>query len=131
HKLHIEDIGFTCLDCHSNAETHARASIPNIEFCGGCHDDTEVENPEESKVAEHVNNDIQIKWVQVHKVPDYAYFSHRRHVKLAQIECETCHGEVSQMENPFVSPFPSMKMSWCMDCHTERGVTNDCYACHR
>jgi hypothetical protein len=131
HKLHIEEVDFTCLDCHLNAETHTRASIPNIEFCRDCHDDIEVENPEESKVAEYVNSDIKIKWVQVHTVPDYAYFSHRRHVKLAQIDCTICHGEVSQMETPFVKSYLIMDMSWCMDCHAQHGVTNDCYACHR
>lgn len=131
HKIHIEDVGFACLDCHSNAETHARASIPNIEFCRDCHDDVEVENSEESKVAEHVSNETKINWLQVHTVPDYAYFSHRRHVKLGQIECETCHGNVSQMETPFDKSNLVMDMTWCMDCHDQRGVTNDCYACHR
>lgn len=131
HKIHIEEVGFACQDCHLNAEDHARASIPNIEICKDCHDDVEAENPEERKVAEHVDSNTEIEWVQIHTVPDFAYFSHRRHVGLAQIECEECHGEVSQMETPFVKPFASIKMSWCMDCHEQRGVTNDCYACHR
>ena len=131
HKIHIEEVGFACQDCHVNVEDHARASIPNIEICKDCHDDMDVENTEERKVAEHVDSDTKIGWVQIHTVPDFVYFSHRRHVKLAQIECETCHGEVSKMETPFVKPFASIKMSWCVDCHEQRGVTNDCYACHR
>ena len=130
HKIHVKEVGFACTDCHVNVESHARASIPNIGICRDCHDDIEVENPEERKVAEHVNNDVKIKWIQIHTVPDYVYFSHRRHVKLAQIECQTCHGDVSQMETPFVKPFTSIKMSWCIDCHARQGVTNDCYACH-
>ena len=131
HKLHIEEAVEDCLDCHHAAETNARASIPNIRVCGDCHDDIESENPEEQKVAEYVFNGLDIPWVQIHTVPDHVYFSHRRHVKLAQIECMDCHGDVSQMERPFSIAFVNMEMEWCIDCHEERNVTNDCYACHR
>ncbi|MEE9117347.1 MAG: cytochrome c3 family protein [Calditrichia bacterium] len=131
HKLHVEEADLTCLDCHQNANTLSRASIPNISICGDCHDDVESENIEERKVAEYVVNGANIPWVQVHYVPDHAYFSHRRHVKLAQIECTTCHGDVSQMEKPFIDAFVVMEMEWCMDCHETRNVTKDCYACHR
>jgi hypothetical protein len=131
HKLHMEDVGLTCMDCHPNTNTLPRASIPNIAVCGDCHDDVESENTSERKVAEYVVNGVKIPWVQVHIVPDHAYFSHRRHVKLAQIECTDCHGDVSQMERPFSIPFVNMEMEWCMDCHEQRNATNDCYACHR
>lgn len=134
HKKHVEELGMECLDCHKYAETLASASIPNIDVCADCHDDAETENAEQNKVAEYVLNGKRIPWLQVHKVRDYAYFSHRRHVAIAEIECTTCHGEVQQMEAPFEKPFfPDRrdKMTWCMDCHEERGANNDCYACHR
>ena len=131
HSVHITDAGLECIDCHLNVENQARASIPNIEICGDCHDDLEAEIVEERKVAEYVTKSVQIPWQQIHNVPDYAYFSHRRHVKLAQIECITCHGYVAQMDQPFVKPYQDIKMKWCMDCHEQRAVSNDCYACHR
>lgn len=131
HKLHVEEADLACLDCHQTANILARATIPNISICGDCHDDIESENIEERKVAEYVINEANIPWVQVHNVPDHAYFSHRRHVKLAQIECKDCHGDVSQMERPFIDAFVVMEMEWCIDCHEQRHVTNDCYACHR
>ena len=109
----------------------ARASIPNIEVCGDCHDDVEVESPEEQKVAEFVTKGTRIPWQQLHAVPDYAYFSHRRHAAIGQLECAICHGNVEQMEQPFEKPFVEMNMDWCRQCHEERGVSNDCYACHR
>jgi hypothetical protein len=120
HKVHVEEADLACLDCHLNAETLARASIPNIQICSDCHDDTESENMEERKVAEYVSMDAPIPWVQVHIVPDHVLFSHRRHVKLAQIECMDCHGDVSQMERPFSIAFVSMEMEWCIDCHEQR-----------
>ncbi|MFQ5737576.1 MAG: cytochrome c3 family protein [Acidobacteriota bacterium] len=131
HKKHVEDAGLVCADCHRNVETKERASIPNIDVCGDCHDDTEVENPEEVRVAGYVTRAERIPWRQVHLVPDYAYFSHRRHVKLGQLECSLCHGDVARMEDPFLGPYRPIVMKWCTDCHEERAVTNDCYACHR
>lgn len=131
HKIHIEEAGSECIDCHIQAESGTRASIPNIQICGDCHSDLETENTEQRKVAEYVENDTQIPWHQVHNIPDHAYFSHRRHVTLGQIECSECHGDVSQMETPFVVPYQEIDMEWCLDCHKERAVTSDCYACHR
>ena len=131
HQKHVAEASMACLDCHSNAETQARASIPNIGTCGDCHSDTEAENLEERKVAEHVANGVPIQWQQIHSVPDYAYFSHRRHVKLGEIECAVCHGDVGAMTTPFAKPFAPIKMKWCMDCHEQRAESNDCAACHR
>lgn len=131
HKIHTEMVGFSCLDCHLNAENRARASIPNIELCGQCHQDPDVENEELQKVAIYVEKKIEVPWIQVHMVPDHVYFSHRRHVKLGQLECSVCHGEVAQRENPFVKSFIAIEMSWCIDCHEQRLVSNDCTACHR
>ena len=112
HKIHLEEADLTCLDCHQNATSQARASIPNISFCGDCHDDVGSENPEERKLAEYVSNGIDIPWVQVHVVPDHAYFSHRRHVTLGQLDCSECHGNVAQMEIPFEAPSNSINMDW-------------------
>jgi hypothetical protein len=131
HAKHVTELEMGCLDCHFRAETAARATIPNIEVCGDCHEDTEVESAEERKVAQHVIDGERIAWRQVHRVPDHAYFSHRRHVALGEIECSTCHGDVAAMEEPFVKPYRPIKMSWCISCHENRSVTNECTACHR
>jgi Zn finger protein HypA/HybF involved in hydrogenase expression len=131
HKVHVQELEIACEDCHSNVEQNARALIPNVELCGACHVDTEAEKQDEREVAILVEKGERIPWTQVHVVPDYAYFSHRRHVTLGQLQCELCHGDVSQMEEPFTKPSVSMDMEWCMECHEQRGASNDCYACHR
>ena len=131
HQVHVLELELECADCHVNAETRARAVIPNIELCANCHVDTEDEDLEARQVAIYAEQGKRIPWSQVHSVPDYAYFSHRRHVKLGEIQCEHCHGEVSEMQDPFTEPYLSMDMEWCMECHEQRGVSNDCYACHR
>lgn len=131
HKKHVGELSIGCSDCHSNADKQARALIPNIEVCGACHLETEVDHPEERKVAAYVTEGVMIPWRQVHAVPDYVYFSHRRHVTLGGLECAVCHGQVEQMEQPFTRPSVSMDMTWCTGCHQGAGVTNDCAACHR
>jgi Cytochrome c7 and related cytochrome c len=131
HQKHVAEMSMACLDCHANVETQARASIPNIKTCGDCHSDPEAENAELRKVAKYVADGVPIAWKQIHSVPDYVYFSHRRHVKLGEIECAVCHGDVSAMTTPFAKPFVPIKMKWCIDCHEQRAVSNDCAACHR
>jgi hypothetical protein len=59
-----------------------------------------------------------MRWVRVHKLPDYAYFAHNAHVT-AGIGCVTCHGRVDEMEK--VTQMTPLSMSWCLDCHRNPG----------
>ena len=45
--------------------------------------------------------------------------------------CQTCHGDVAQMD--IVSVQQNFNMQWCLDCHrkTEMKASTDCIACHR
>jgi hypothetical protein len=49
---------------------------------------------------------------------------------LGKLQCQTCHGEIGESQIPPAEPFVQMTMSWCMNCHTKKKVTNDCLACH-
>jgi hypothetical protein len=40
-----------------------------------------------------------IEWLRIHNLPDHAYFNHAQHVSVGQVECQTCHGPVEEMEN--------------------------------
>src|SRR5690606_39749801 len=64
-----------------------------------------------------------IDWVQIHKLPDHAYFNHAQHFEVAGIACQTCHGAVEEME--VVKQFSPLTMGWCIDCHrtTDRKST--------
>ena len=59
-----------------------------------------------------------MRWIRVHELPDYAYFTHRSHVT-AGIGCVTCHGRVDEMET--VTQMTPLSMSWCLDCHRNPG----------
>lgn len=131
HKKHIEDAGLGCFDCHDRVLKHQKATIPNIDFCKGCHEDPMTDSKEEEKLVGFIKKQQPIPWVQVHRVPDYAYFSHARHVSLGKIACQDCHGDVNHMTLPFTKPHTPITMKFCTGCHDKKGVTTDCASCHR
>jgi len=131
HKKHIEDAGLNCFDCHTRVLTHEKASIPNIEICKGCHEQPMTESKEEKKVVGYIGKNQPIPWIQVHRVPDYAYFSHRRHVSIGKVACLTCHGDVAGRTLPFSKPYLPINMAFCIDCHAKNHVNTDCATCHR
>ena len=75
------------------------------------------------------SNKLPIKWVRIHNLPDLAYFNHAQHVTAGQVECQTCHGPVQEMEE--VYQYSELTMGWCINCHRETEVqveTNGYYA---
>jgi hypothetical protein len=131
HKKHIEEAGLTCFDCHTQVLTHQKASIPNIQICKNCHEEKMTDSKEEGKLVDYIKKNQPIPWIQVHRVPDYAYFSHRRHVSLGKVACQDCHGDVNNMTLPFSKPFYPINMRFCTSCHEKKRVTIDCTTCHR
>lgn len=130
HKKHIEEAGLSCIDCHQYVEEASVAGLPNKEVCMGCHEEALTENPEEAKLIEIANSDNQLIWERVYKMPPDVYFSHRRHVGFAKIECEKCHGKMEEMTAPPKKPTVNLSMENCMDCHEKTKADNDCLACH-
>jgi hypothetical protein len=131
HNLHIDEIGLSCTDCHLYAETGVRATIPNREVCSDCHTEAVTESVEEARLIDYVNSGDPIPWAKVYRVPEHVWFSHRRHTGVAGIACETCHGQVGQRTQPLTRPLVQQTMEWCIDCHEERGASDDCIWCHR
>lgn len=61
-----------------------------------------------------------IEWVRIHNLPDHAYFNHAQHVTVGQLECQTCHGPVEEME--VVKQHSPLSMGWCINCHRQTEV---------
>lgn len=131
HRLHIEDVGAECTDCHLYATTGARATIPNIEVCVDCHEEAQTESADEARLVEHVQTGTPVPWLKVTWVPDHVYFSHRRHTAIAGIECETCHGAMAERVLPVDRPAVPLTMDRCIECHEDEGAATDCLLCHR
>ncbi|MEJ2086119.1 MAG: cytochrome c3 family protein [Acidobacteriota bacterium] len=131
HRLHIEDVGLECTDCHLYAETGVRATIPNIEVCADCHAEAQSDSPEEARLVEYIQSESLVPWRKIYRVPQHVYFSHRRHTSLGEIPCQTCHGQMESRETPVTRAEVAVTMDFCMTCHEQAGASNDCQFCHR
>ena len=127
HAHHVTEIGIDCQFCHAYARRGPVAGIPSVQRCAGCHRVVLSEQPEILKALEYWENEEPIPWVRVHDLPDYVRFTHKAHVR-AGVTCDTCHGDVAEMEAAV--QVESLSMGWCVSCHEDRGATRDCLACH-
>ena len=96
-----------------------------------CHQGKITDSPEEEKVRQYAEKGLQIPWQQVYRVPPHVYFSHRRHVGLGKVPCAQCHGDIADRVLPVTVAAVPVQMDRCLACHTKKGVTVDCNACHR
>lgn len=129
HKKHI-DAGLDCPTCHTGiAEGQARARIPTIDICLGCH--ASDDNPKTKIVRDFAEKNEPIPWQRVYQLPDHVYFSHRRHVASAGLDCSVCHGNMKEREVPVTRQAVPISMTRCVECHRAKGVATDCLACHR
>lgn len=128
HAMH--DLG--CDMCHRYVYEAEFAGRPLAEICAACHDEPLMEDSvEEAILLEYLESGREIPWRRIYDVPSHVYYSHRRHVTVAKLDCVECHGEIGTSTSPPEKPFNNLTMEFCMDCHEDRGVTRDCNACHR
>jgi hypothetical protein len=128
HDIHARDHGIPCLYCHAYARQSPVAGVPSVKKCMVCHMFYAGDDEGVKTLKEYWENGEGIEWVRIHSLPDYVYFSHKRHVR-GGVECRECHGAVEEMET--VVRVSSLEMGWCLDCHRERGAGDDCLICHK
>jgi|NOAtaT_7_FD_contig_51_3782300_length_911_multi_6_in_0_out_0_1 hypothetical protein len=150
HKLHAGKLQIECEYCHFNARRGVHAGVPTSETCMNCHKmvPTEGRSPEAvealTKLKDYHEKGEPIPWVKVHDVPDFVYFSHKRHV-LGGVQCQECHGEV-QRDMTVAYRVSELTMGWCLNCHKShpkvdenygaqaelrRAELKDCWTCHK
>ncbi len=61
-----------------------------------------------------------IEWVRVHNLPEHVYFNHAQHVTAGNVDCQTCHGKVEEME--VLAQYSTLSMGWCINCHRQTEV---------
>jgi hypothetical protein len=130
HRLHVEDNGLACVDCHIYVTTQTFAGLPRVEKCLECHEEAQTESPEEEKIRQAAADGRELAWNRIYQIPDHVYSSHRRHVVAGKLACAECHGPIAETTSPPARPLNDISMDFCMDCHRQNGVTNDCIACH-
>jgi mono/diheme cytochrome c family protein len=146
HRIHAGVNKIECKYCHSSARVSKHSGIPSLNVCMNCHKNIaqvaeEVQQEGLTKYGVDYNKEIQklyaatgwdqtqqdyvnepkpVKWVRIHNLPDFVYFNHSQHVSVAGVECQTCHGEIEEME--VVAQHSSLTMGWCINCHRETDV---------
>ena len=131
HDLHAGAMKIDCQYCHSGAYKSKNASIPSLNVCMNCHKVVKTESPEIHKIYDALGYDPAtqkydstksrpIQWVRIHNLPDFAYFNHSQHVKVAGLRCQTCHGPVETMKE--VYQYSPLTMKWCIQCHKRTDV---------
>ena len=131
HKKHTGDLSLPCTTCHQSVEAQTFAGLPQTETCVTCHAAPLTKNPEEEKIRQYASKGEKIPWQRIYRMPGDVFFSHRRHVVLAKVECATCHGKMAEQTTPPSRPLVNQTMAWCINCHQERRVSVDCNACHK
>ncbi|MEO6851358.1 MAG: cytochrome c3 family protein, partial [Mucilaginibacter sp.] len=140
HDLHAGAMQINCQYCHSGAFKSKNASIPSLNVCMNCHKvidrrkgATEA-SPEIHKIYDALGYDVTtqkydttkarpIQWIRIHNLPDFAYFNHSQHVKVAGLKCQTCHGPVETMKE--VYQYSPLTMKWCIQCHKRTEVNRE------
>lgn len=148
HKVHAGINQISCLYCHGSAWDSKHAAIPSVNVCMNCHKTVSeyVKGPE---LFDEAGNKIDgtaeiaklykaagfdpansnswdismakpIEWIKIHNLPDYVYFNHSQHVRAGKVQCQSCHGEVTAMDE--VKQVADLSMGWCINCHRETKI---------
>jgi cytochrome c551/c552 len=147
HKVHAGINQISCLYCHGSAWDSKHAAIPAVNICMNCHKTiTDYQGPklyDESGKEIDGTQEIQklysyagfdpknpskwdptkarpIEWVKIHNLPDHVYFNHSQHIRAGNVQCQTCHGEITAMDE--VKQVSELSMGWCVNCHRETKV---------
>jgi len=133
HNVHVREASLSCTDCHKDVNAHSYAGIPGKTACLECHDIDEEEgtHPEKDRLFRYADTDDDIPWVRVAVTRPDVFFSHRRHVVAADMDCLECHPGQPSLTQPPATVELVMTMTDCIKCHEEKGASIDCLACHR
>jgi hypothetical protein len=128
HKQHLA-LGLECRECHENPQPGKLMTIPDADRCMQCHVTIAKEKPAIQKLTEYASSKQPIPWVHVYRVLPGIEWQHRAHLDAA-VKCETCHGQVRQMEK--VSEVTSVTTMYaCLHCHELNHAKTACETCHK
>jgi len=149
HALHNEEVDDECESCHFFREDGTYSGVPKLAQCIDCHEEVQGEDPAEAKfVNEFVARDREVPWLIYSRQPDNVFFSHVAHVKMGQMECVTCHGNIGESESLKVyeenrisgysrdiwgkniagikrNSWDRMKMDDCSECHVKENINQN------
>lgn len=143
HVLHMEEVSEGCESCHFFREDGSFNGVPKLAQCIDCHEEVQGETEDEAVFVEkYVQQEREVPWHIYSRQPDCVFFSHAAHVKLAGMDCVTCHGHMGEstslreyQENRITGysrdiwgwniagikthTWDRMKMDDCAECHAK------------
>ncbi|MBW1993392.1 MAG: cytochrome c3 family protein [Deltaproteobacteria bacterium] len=147
HALHIELVDGSCENCHYFRQDGSFSGIPKLADCLECHEEINGVSPEEEKFfTQYVTTGREVPWLIYSKQPPNVFFSHAPHVKMAKLDCVTCHGPIGESTEPKIyeenrltgysrdiwgrniagikrNTWDRMKMNDCEECHQRMAYT--------
>ena len=114
HAVHAGQLGMDCRYCHSAVEKAWYSNVPSASTCMNCHNQVLKDDPRLALVRQSAQTGEPIRWVQIHRLPDFVYFNHSVHVNRG-ISCVHCHGRIDQMDE--VMQAQPLSMAFCLNCH--------------
>jgi len=120
-----------CVICHTGARNSIRATLPAVSVCLKCHADSPLTDAKSKAKWSKAVEQGGFRWKKLTSVPDYVFFSHRRHTRFGKIACTRCHGDIAHLISPPSLPLIRVSMGKCLDCHQDREQTEDCAHCHK
>ncbi len=128
HKKHLA-FGLECKKCHTNPEPGKLMTFPPTSTCMECHVTIAKDKPSIQKLAEFAKSKQAVPWVRVYTVLPGVAWNHRAHLE-AGVKCETCHGQVREMEA--TSEVTSVTTMYsCLHCHEMNHAKAACDTCHK
>ncbi len=127
HKTHLAS-GLACQTCHINPDPGTQMTFPATESCMSCHSTIAKDKPAIMSLHAFWESDQQIPWVRVYAITPGVSWSHRAHLD-AGTQCETCHGDLSQIET-VAETKAILAMATCISCHQAREAPAECVTCH-
>jgi hypothetical protein len=127
HKTHLA-LGMDCKTCHMNPDPGKLMTFPATSTCMSCHAAVAKNKPAIQKLAAFAKSQQDVPWVRVYAVLPGVNWTHRKHLN-AGMKCETCHGDVAQMDA--MSEATSVTtMGVCISCHKANNAPTVCQTCH-
>jgi len=130
HRMHVQELELECSTCHAFYEKEAFSGLPTAEDCAMCHAEPLGSSSEEAALIALIESGRPIAWKPLFRQPAHVFYSHRRHVVQAGIDCQECHGTIGESEKPPMRVTP-IDMDGCLDCHEREGASIACTSCHR
>jgi hypothetical protein len=158
HRLHAGILNIDCQYCHDGADKGRHAMVPTLGTCWQCHKTVKgrtTSAKENIALLENAYGNGKgegVAWKRVHNNPDFVYFNHQTHVRIAKyidadgkvtdgVDCQYCHGDMAK--NGVARQQEQLAMGFCINCHRDqnerhekanlpaRAPVNACDACHR